>query len=89
MLPRSLKDDAPWESNRFLPEGRKVMATLSLIREDGPGNLPLGLRATISGVRGMSREGDKGRRRKSFHLKLVEWLVTPSQKPDSLDRYEP
>lgn len=72
MLPRSLKDDAPWESNRFLPARRKVMAPLSLIWEDGPGKLPLGQRATIPGVRGMSREGDKGKRRKSFHLKLVE-----------------
>lgn len=76
-------------SNRFLPAGRKVMVPLSLIWEDGPGNLPLGLRVTIPGVRGMSREGDKGKRRKSFHLKLVEWLVTPSQKPDNFNRCEP
>lgn len=49
----------------------------------------MGLRVTIPGVRGMSREGDKGKRRKPFHLKLVEWLVTPSQKPDNFNRREP
>lgn len=52
---------------------------MSLGWEGGPGNLCLGLRATPP-KGSVSREDDKGRRRKSFHLKLVDWLVTSSPK---------